>query len=133
VRGLFADLCRDFDQVAAGRFHFELNVGSLDRRFHQDEGFARALAHRKQAAQRAVHAQRLVDAGALVEILGDAFVIVIADAIVKTHRRLRYYPQSMLRSGERMPLPEVSSSADIAESNRNIRFVRISIGSVSAK
>jgi hypothetical protein len=22
VRGLFADLCRDFDQVAAGRFHF---------------------------------------------------------------------------------------------------------------
>jgi hypothetical protein len=49
VRGLFADLCRDFDQVAAGRFHFELNVGRIDQQLHQDEGFARGLAHREQA------------------------------------------------------------------------------------
>src|SRR5262245_10073198 len=58
VRGLFADLRRDFDQVAAGRFHFELNVGRLEERLHQDKGFARGPAHREQAV--IAHDQRAV-------------------------------------------------------------------------
>ena len=51
--------------------------------------------------QRAVLAQRLVDAGALAEIFGDAFIVVIADAIVETHRRLRHHAQAVLQSGKR--------------------------------
>src|SRR5262249_34443816 len=46
-RGLLANLRRDLDQLAAGRFHAQLNFGGLQQVFHQDESLARGLAHRE--------------------------------------------------------------------------------------
>ena len=100
MRGLFADRRRNLDQLAAGRFHRELDMRRLEQRLHQHESLARRLADGEQPViahdQRAVVAERFVDARALAEIFGDAFVVVVADAIVETDRRLRDHAQPVL-------------------------------------
>ena len=51
--------------------------------------------------QRAVVAEMREDALALGEILGDALVRVIADALVEARRLLRHHAQAVLEAGER--------------------------------
>ena len=72
--------------------------------FHQHESLARGLADREQAVivhdHRAVLAEVAVDALALAEILGDAFIGVIADALVEADRLLRHHAQAALQAGD---------------------------------
>ena len=56
--GLGANRRGNFDQLAAGRFQPELDVGGVDQMFHQHEGVARALADGEQAM--IVHDHRAV-------------------------------------------------------------------------
>src|SRR5262249_39098599 len=103
--GLLADVRRDLDQVATRRFHPELDVGRLEQVLHQHERLAHGLAHGEQAVvvhdEGAVLAERGVDAGALVEILGDALIRVIAHAVVEADGRLRHHAQAVLQAGQR--------------------------------
>src|SRR6185437_8552063 len=41
--GLGADVGRDFDQIALGRFQLDLDVDGVEQRLHQHERFARGL------------------------------------------------------------------------------------------
>ena len=50
---------------------------------------------------RAVLAEILVDALALGEVLGDAFISVIADALIETDRVLRHHAQAVLEGADR--------------------------------
>ena len=104
-RDLLADGGGNLDRLAAGRLHLELDGGGRHQILHQDEGLAGVLAHGQKAVvlqhQRAVLAERLEDALALAEILGDAFVGVIADALVKTDGLLRNHPQPVFHPGQR--------------------------------
>src|SRR6516225_2388952 len=81
---LLADFGRDLDQLAAGCFHGQLDFSGLQEMLHQDERLARALARRKQAVIVFDHGAIVAELGdeplALPEVLGDAFVGVIADA-----------------------------------------------------
>ena len=66
---------------------------------------SRADAHRDQPVivhdQRPVLAEVTVDARALAEVLGDAFIGVIAHAVVEADRLLRHHPQPVLEAGKR--------------------------------
>jgi hypothetical protein len=46
-------------------------------------------------------AEVLVDAFALGEVLGDAFIGVVADALIKANRLLRHHAQPVLQAGQR--------------------------------
>src|SRR5207237_17518 len=83
---------RDFDQLAAGRLHPELDIGRLQQIFQQHESFAHGLADRQDAVivhdERTIAGERGIDARAFGEVLGDALIRVIADAVVEPDRRL---------------------------------------------
>src|SRR3974390_3109434 len=75
-------LRRNFQEFVAGRFHLQLDVGGGEQIFHQHECLTCGLTDCEHAVmlhdQRAVLPKCLVNARALVEVLGDAFIFVIA-------------------------------------------------------
>ncbi len=103
--GLLADLGGNLDELTAGRFHGKLDLGGLEQMLHQGEGLARALAHGQHAVvlhdQRPLVREMRDDPLPLAEILGDAFVRMIADAIIEAHRLLRDHAQPALEAGDR--------------------------------
>jgi hypothetical protein len=103
-RDLLTDLRRHLDRLAR-RHDPQLDFRGAHQILHQNERFARGLADRREAVvvhdQRAVLAEVLEDALALAEILGDALVGMIADAVIEAHRLLRHHPQAALEAGHR--------------------------------
>ncbi|MGA9896063.1 MAG: hypothetical protein WBQ55_27770 [Xanthobacteraceae bacterium] len=101
-RGFFANLRRNLHEGSAGRFHRQLDICGFEQRLHQHEGLARGLADGEQAViahdQRAVMTECLVDARAFTKIFGNAFIVLIADAIVETDCGLRHHPQATLQT-----------------------------------
>src|SRR5512132_3074557 len=101
--GLFADCRGNFDQLLAGGFQPELNVGSVDKMLHQHEGFARTFSHGEKTVvvhdHRAVLAKVTVQPLALVKILRDALVGVITDALIEADRLLGHHAKAAFESG----------------------------------
>src|SRR5262245_18217902 len=99
-RGLLANLRRDLDQLAAGRFHAQLNFGGLQQVFHQDESLARGLAHREHTVVVHDHGAIVAKVGdeslALAKVFGNSLVGMIAKRSEETHRFLRDHPQAAL-------------------------------------
>src|SRR3974377_1738496 len=82
----------NFQELDASRLHLQLDLGGGEQIFHQHECLTCGLADCEHAVmlhdQGAVLPKCLVNARALVEVLGDAFIFVIADTLVKTQRLL---------------------------------------------
>ena len=83
----------------------ELDVGGVDQMLHQHKGVPRALADGEQAVivhdHRAILSEVPIEAFALFEILGDALVGVVADALIEADRLLRHHAQPDLQAGNR--------------------------------
>ena len=103
--GVLHQVGRELDQLAAGRHRRELRLAALLEVAHQQERLRHRLAAGEQAVvaqdQRIVLAERGDEPRALVEIVGDAFVVVIADAVVEAHRLLRQRQQPLLQARHR--------------------------------
>ena len=84
---VLADVRCDLQYLVAAMLHHQLNAGGADELLHQAECLTRGGADCGDTVmthdQRAVPPQRGDNTFALVEAVGEAFVIVIADAIVE--------------------------------------------------
>src|SRR5262245_46664531 len=109
--GLLANVGRDLDQLAAGRFHAQLDFSGLQQMLHQDESLARGLAHREHTVVVHDHGAIVAEVGddslSLVEVLGNPLVGMIAERAEETHRFLRDHPQAALESCNRHSRPSM--------------------------
>src|SRR5262249_51810466 len=119
-QGLLAGFWRDFDQLAAGCFHRQLNFGGFQQMLHQNESLARGLADREHPVIVHDHGAIAAEMGnqpfTLGEILGDALIGMVTDAAEEAHRLLREHPQSALESRNRHSGPgmQVHGAVDVA-------------------
>src|SRR4029453_13325076 len=103
--GLLADCRGNLDQLLAGGFQPELNVRGIDEMLHQHEGFARTFSHGEKTVvvhdHGAVLTEVAVQTRALVEILRDALVGVVTDALIEADRLLGDHAKPAFEPGDR--------------------------------
>ena len=90
--GLFAHLRQRLAHFLAGRLHAGLHFSHADQIVHQHDGLANRLTARQEPVisqdENVVPAKVATKTLALVQVNGNAFKIMIADAIVEHHRVL---------------------------------------------